>query len=323
MYAYIFKSPRHEASQAPLKINNNRVAFFIEPVLRHATFSQSHCGLHWAITFFKDSKFEQTLGVQFSRELIKTSLPSLARAVWLDNKDNSVNNTPLLEHASRFIRNSDTLEAERITPLTKSRDVLTDRDAVAYFSASEDQFKRIVLQLCLVVAYRQMLQNTMLKLTESVKLRQPVSTLALYEDILHFNAGDYFRYPIKLESHELFPVWEQLALHYKLEAFNEELTVQLASVALLLQEQRENARQEQEKKDAIASAQARQEKIWQTQSMEKSFNRRCAWLGIVLGVLSLFSLLSLVELTPQHFKSFSNNWITSQVNTVSADTQQH
>lgn len=319
VYAYIFKSAKPEANLLPLRVNNNGIAFFIEPILNHAKFSQSKCGQYWAVTFFESSKFEQTLGVQFSQDILNSSPACLARALWLDNKDDSTNNARLLELASRFIRNSDTLDADRITPLTRSRDLLTDRDGLAYFSASEDQFKRIVLQLCLVVAYRQVLQSTMINLTESVKQGETTKTLALYEDVLHFNAGDYFRHPVKLESHELFPVWEQLVVHYKLQSFNAELTSQLASVALLLQEQRERIRHSQEQAEIKANMEANQARVLQEKKMEQAFSRRSTWLGIVLGGLSLFSLLSLVELTPQHFKNFANNWLTSQVDTVSTD----
>lgn len=78
---------------------------------------------------------------------------------------------------------------------------------------------------------------------------------------------------------------------------------------LLLQKHRDRLRYEQEenKKQALADAEkARRE---QEVKMERSFNRRAARLGFVLGALSLFSLLSLVELTPEHFSSAYSNWL--------------
>ena len=315
MYAYLFEHPKSEARHNALSIGGNRVAFFIDPVLEHTELTQSACGQHWAVTFFKGSTFELTLGVRLTRETLDTCPPTLARAIWLDNQDNSENNTQLLEQASRFIRKSTTLEAERIIALTRNRALLSDRDALAYFSSSEEQFRRLVLELCLAVAYRQVLQRSMMRLTESVKGKLPDQTLALYEDILHFNASDYFRYPVRLENHELFPAWDWLTEHHRLPVFNTELTSQLGSVALLLQEQREKARDKQEQEEREARRAAEQAQALQEQKMEKAYSRRSTWLGIALAGLSL---LSLVELTPQHFKDAYSNWIVPYTSFITA-----
>jgi hypothetical protein len=319
MYAYIYDQPHPSASETALRIGDNRVAFFIAPILENARFRQSHCGNYWEITFFKNSCFQQILGVQLTDS--EQDKKCEAKAVWADNKHDVAMNAQLLPPVSWFIRKSTTLQADKIVPLTSTRGLIVDRDAVAYFSDKADQFKRIVLELCLAVAYRRVLEESMARLTASVKARDSEKTLALYEDILHFNAGDFFQHPVIIKNHELFPVWDLLAEHHKLQVFNTELTAQLANVSLLLHEQRERARAQQvleEQEQRRAQARLRDE---QEQKREKAFSRRSTWLGIVLAGLSLFSLLSLVELTPQHFESAYRNWVEPYVPTISADAE--
>lgn len=94
-----------------------------------------------------------------------------------------------------------------------------------------------------------------------------------------------------------------------MQELNCELTEQLTHVGLLLQKHRERLRYEQEENKKHALAEAEKARREQEVKMERSFNRRAARLAFVLGALSLFSLLSLVELTPEHFSSAYSNWL--------------
>lgn len=325
MYALIYKDPISKAKDQPLRVKTqdddtqeSDVKFFIPPILDYADFRQSSCKKFWSITFFKGSAFEQTLGVNIHDEEPEVS-HCLAKAAWIySERSISEGSSDLLQRASQFLRKSATLSGETVNHLTRRSSLLTDRNGVVFFTEQptkdarffgEDRFKRIVLELCLALAYRNVMLDFMQQLTRTIKSKQTEQTLTLYESILYFNAGDYFRYPVNLENHELFPAWKHIAEHFKLQELNCELTEQLSHVALLLQKYRERIRHEQEESKKEALAKAEKSRREQEIKTERAFNRRSARLAFALGVLSLLSLLALVELTPEHFQAAYQNWL--------------
>ena len=215
---------------------------------------------------------------------------------------------------SQYIRGSATLEAKQFIETTNNRCFVADRDAIGYVSNSQSQFERVMLCLALAVAYRSVIHDFMNKVTQATNSENIDQLLVLYRQILSFNAGNYFRYPVDLNSHELRIIWDTIHKNWCLQELNQELTNQLTAVAELL-------RAEQDRKDAetkedlakLESANAEQQA-----KRENSFNRKATIAGVFLGVLSV---LALVELTPQHFTSAYTNWLQPIVNTVVTTSQ--
>ena len=126
---------------------------------------------------------------------------------------------------------------------TNNRCFVADRDAIGYICNNKEQFQRAVLCLGLGVAYRTVINDFMHKVTQATNSDNIAELLKLYRQILTFNAGNYFRYPVDLNSHELRMIWDEIHQNWCLQELNQELTNQLTAVAELL-------RAEQDKHDA-------------------------------------------------------------------------
>lgn len=290
MYAFISKKKPAIELNHNLKIKNKGIEFFISPVKESSSFFSSEDMNQWHLCFFLGSRFEQNLYIQFeANNTGQTWL--LGRAIWLDNKGDSANDAKSRVVASTFLRNSNTLALDRGKALTSERMLIADRDGIAYFSNSEDQFRRIVLCQALAIAYKEVLYDCMAQMTKHVKSDSTDLAITLYEEILRFNAADYFSFPILLERHELAAAWQILSEHYHLRMLNQELTQQLSDVAALLREEREHKRVEQENKEY------------------KKDKQRGFWLTLFGIALTATSLLSLVQLTPKQFADTREAWV--------------
>lgn len=320
MYAYICKQPLADVKTKPLQIDGKNIAFFIEPIKAHATFLSEEKGQRWFLSFFKNSPFPQTLTVHFyGNEPANFKNEDLVgRACSLNNGDDVANNSALLKVASSFLRNSETLGAEKLEELTDGRGLVADRDGIAYFSNAPVQFERVVLCQALAIAYTQVLYECLSNLTRHIKSDADEETLKLYEKTLRFNAADYFSFPVDLARHELFAVWQVLTRHYKLQLLSEELTRQLSDVATLLRSKRDAAHSQHEKSEeqkrrrlleeekGKADERARIEKR-QKQIEDKKDKRRSFWLSLI-GIFLTAS--SLTQATPKQIGEALNSWKT-------------
>jgi hypothetical protein len=163
---------------------------------------------------------------------------------------------------------------------------------LTYLSPDQEQFERVVLCQSLAVAYSEVLNQCMTQLTEVLKAKRYADLQQLYEQVIQFNASDYFSRAIKQDRHVLSTIWDALRCHWHLDEVNKELTSQLTSVAGYLQARRDrNADTRQARRD-------------------RQLNYA---LGIGSLLFTLLSAASLVELTPEHFSAAYDNWIAPVV----------
>lgn len=289
--AYILKRDDAKEQGTPLKIGGNNVSLFLDPLINGSSFLSSSGGTRWDLSFFLNSPFTQNLVVKFDIE--KASGKNvLGRAILLKNGDDPTKNKDLTEAASRFLRDSRTLTFSKGIELTSKRFMIADRRGLAYFSDASPQFERIVLCLSLAIAYEQVISKCIADLARQVKNFESDEILVLYEDILRFNASDYFSQPVLLENHEIFNAWREIANHFNLTPLSQELRQQLSDVAMLLTEKQRHAEERKNKK-------------------------RNLWLGL-LGVFFAFmsvcltavSLISLLQLTPKQFEDNIAAWLS-------------
>ena len=323
MHAYICKKTKALDARNPLRIKDQNVAFFIDPLERNSSFLSSDDGNKWHLSFFATSPFPQEVVVYIDcNEGEKKRF--LGKSCWLNNAGSSEKNAELREEASLFLRESKTLALEQGRELTFGRFLIADRDGIAYFSKDPDQFRRIVLCQALAIAYTQVLYDCIAKLTEHVKGGSVDDTLALYESILRFNAADYFSLPVLLDRHELFAAWQVLSEHYKLSLLSQELTQQLSDVATLMHAKREQERyrqeKEKEKRENLLRDSAAEETLRQKERGDKKDKRRNFWLALIGVCLTATSLL---QLTPKQVKESASAWgawwnepSTAQANTA-------
>lgn len=359
MYAYIYCGEASNETGSALTIGQKNVDFFIKPVKNGCAFQQQPQGPEtWQLTFFKQTKFPITLTVRiYEKPFTYEEANFVAKAAWFNNEFETANNEQFSHAMSQFLRGSGALSLDQLVPTTQARYLVNDRSGLAYFSSSADQFKRVVLCQALAVAYMQVISHCMERLNTTLKSSKYAELQALYEQILFFNASDYFSLPVKLERHELFSVWKLIRDHWHLNELNNELTNQLSSVATFLQghrdrvdikvRQEERQRQRQQDKDqALRDKQAleaqwearewrhtrereeeriRQQHEQQQLDAEKAIAKREAKrdrkinmaIGIGSLLLAFLSIISLVELTPGHFKQAYDNWITPVIEKIS------
>lgn len=301
MHAYISDKKNHRiAIQDQLTIAGNAVAFFIPHIAGTTNFKASADQKRWQLKFFVGSPFEQELFVSFDPDDNEIKWV-VGKACHLNNSANSERNPALLEEASMFLRNSKTLELNQGRELSAGRLLLADRGDFAYFSGDQNQFMRIVLCLALAISYKKVLYQCMGQLKDHIRAGNNEGTINLYQDILRFNAADYFSLPVAVERHELYSAWDVLHDHYKLGQLSQELTQQLTDVAVLLQAARE-------RELALHTAQQRKIEEESRRTEDKKDKGRALVLTLAGVALTAASLLSLVQITPKHFKEFGDGW---------------
>lgn len=349
MYAYINIVSKAPSKLSPLTIDKNEIGFFIKPVLTSSDLLQTTASSDtWVLTFFKNTPFATTLEVVLSEQQEPDNSPLVtrakAKAVWFNNEFKSENNERFGSQMSQFLRGSNALSLDKLIATTNAHHLINDRDGLAYFSGNAEQFKRIVLCLALALAYSQVMSQCVDSLTAALKKdKNHTALLSLYEQILFFNASDYFSHPVRLDRHELFTVWKLIRDHWHLDELNSELTSQLTSVASFLQSHRdreelkarEEARQrqrEREKEEDLrhrqiadekraAEKMAADEKIEAEKRAEALQSRRDRKINYAIGFASLLltflSVLSLVQLTPEHFDEAYQNWVAPVIDNMS------
>ena len=319
MEAYIYETANASSfSETPLKIGGNNIGFIAQPLMDHCRF-QSNAQNDWQLTFFERTKFEISLRVDFKTDDEKFNRPKLAQAKWVDgaidlDKVIDPSAKEIISSISKFIRGSFTLQAEQYIETTNNRYIVADRNAIGYVGEDEKQFQRAVLCLALGVAYRAVLRDLIHKVTGATNSEDTAELVKLHRQILTFNAGNYFRYPVDLNSHELRIVWDTIHQNWCLQELNQELTNQLTAVAELLRTEQETRDAELKEQQAERAA----NKAEQDATREASFNRRATLVGVLLGVLSI---LTLVEITPKHFTDFASTWGESINSMVQTDVK--
>lgn len=275
----------------PLRIDDKNIGFLIKPLLEHCCFKQSRNRMAWCLTFFKDSAFESSITIFFNESGEGLHDP---KACWIDASEQREHRSHEAK-VSYFLRGSGTKSIEDTTYVRGQTRLLVDRENMVLLCPHHQQFERIILCQALVLAYKDVLTTCMFELTRCIKSGNETQLITLYEDVLRFNAADYFSHPVDQQrSHELYDIWEGLSRHCRLNELRQELTQQLTDVANLIKEQRSQNEQ-------------REHQRWQEelQKKESAFNRRAMFISVAV---TLLSLLTLVQLTPDTFSNFWASW---------------
>ncbi len=277
--AYICEKPNHEVSyDRRLTIDDHEIKFFIEPVLSSSVFQQSEDQGNWCLQFFINSPFKKVLYVRMFEhdlgpEFAHPVKQELGRACNLDSLDNSAGREQVRSAASRFLRGSDTLKIDQnVKELAHDRQLITDKNGFAYFSSSPSQFKRLVLCHALVIAYTRVIDTSIQDLASLAKSKSEGEILTLYENVLRFNASDFFSLPVTRISHELYPAWTALSEHYALASVSDEFIAQISDIAKLLR---------------VFEDRAAADRISATERREKARDRRLEFIGILLTICSV------------------------------------
>ncbi|HEX4855681.1 MAG TPA: hypothetical protein VFV28_02655, partial [Limnobacter sp.] len=160
-------------------------------------------------------------------------------------------------------------------------------------------FERVVLCHALAIAYSQVLNESIFRLTTLIRSNEDEETLLLYEEILKFNAADYFSFPVRIDRHELFSVWQTLAKHYRLKELSCEVTQQLSDIAQLLRAKNDRLLASQEKeRERIANL---------AKDLENKRDKTRAFRLTVLGLVIAAS--SLPSCTPEQFAKARDSWL--------------
>lgn len=295
--AYIYRATTAEHPVGrPVIIKDGPPRFLIAPLEQYCDFQVlADNPRRWAVSFFQQTAFETCLHIEFrdAQDERRHMAPILAKAMHVANKsmeapDSISSYQDGMNEISNFTRNSKTLTVDALRRSTHGRFVVNDRDALTYLSPDQEQFERVVLCQALAVAYSVVLNQCMAQLTEVLKAKRYADLQQLYEQVIQFNASDYFSKAVKQDRHELSAIWDALRHHWHLDEVNKELTSQLTSVAGYLQARRD--------RDAD-TRQARR---------DRQLNYA---LGIGSLLFTLLSAASLVELTPEHFSAAYDNWV--------------
>lgn len=292
-YADILLGNHASACDQPLRIDDKNVGFLIAPLQQHCCFQQSSSRRAWRLSFFQGSAFERTITVFFKST--PNSLPD-PKAWWIDSAaqpDHQAHEKDM----SRFFRGTNTKKLDEAVYSNRQTRLLVDRENLVLLSNNRARFERIILCQALALAYKDALNTGMLELTQCIKSNDETQLIKLYEDMLRFNAADYFGHPVDQQrSHELYDIWEPLSRHWRLNERRQELTEQLADVANLIREQRSQREQ-------VAHRQ------WQDalQKKDSAFNKKALFISVLVTTLSL---LTLVQLTPDTFADFIASWIS-------------
>lgn len=277
--AYICEKPNHDVSyDRQLKIDDHEIKFFIEPVLSSSAFQQTEDQENWFLRFFINSPFETQLYVRMFECDLKSEFThpvkqELGRACNLNSLDNQSSREQLRSAASRFLRGSDTLKLDQnVKQLAHDRELLTDKNGFAYFSSSPWQFKRLVLCHALVIAYTRVINKQIQDLASFAKSGSESEILALYENVLRFNASDFFSLPVTRISHEIYPAWTALSKHYELASASDEFIAQISDIAKLLR---------------VFEDRATANRLSATERREKARDRRLEFIGILLAICSV------------------------------------
>lgn len=292
-YADIVIGDRATSCEQPLTIGGYNVGFLIEPLKEHADFKQSSNRKAWCLSFFTGSAFERTISIFFKDAADTLRDP---KAWWINTEDQP-NHHRFEGNISLFLRGSRTKKLDEAVYFKQDTRLIVDRENMVLFCNSLERFERAIVCQALALAYKDAISTGMRKLTHCIKSNDEAQLIELYENMLRFNAADYFSHPVdQQKSHELYAIWEQLSKHWRLNELRQDLTDQLAGVANLIREQRSR---EQE--------QARQKRQETLQNKDSAFNKKAILISVLITTLSL---LTLVQLTPDTFARFGADWFS-------------
>lgn len=203
----------------------------------------------WVATFFKDSKYAQTLELEVVDKNVDQDNPEgyreyLSRVVIVNNTDKSEEGKIAFvegisfyrEDASQFIRGSDSLKAESLTEFSNEwRHV--DGRGLLLFNSREDlkQPRRATLILMLAIAYFRAFQKINEELAEALESTDDIRKIEdIYSVASKFNARYYFFNPIQVSSYHTYKCWEEIRDAFDLQNKYQETNEQIQQVHQIL-----------------------------------------------------------------------------------------
>lgn len=313
LFAYITVAENTLVEKTPLTIAGRGISFFIPSVERYSDFScHTRDTSVWELTFFQRSPFSVRLRVTFSQtpcsENAKQHKHALARVGWWKEPIEATPETAQQQAISQFLRGSNALPSSAYAQLGKQCRIACDRNGIALVSTNEAQFQRLVICQALAAAYHHVMTTKMQALTGHLKYQRYDELITLHEEVLAFNAGDFFVHPVDICRQQLYKAWLHLAEHWQLMPTNAQLTAQLSDISNLLHTKWERdaqrlreARHQQERK-------AQRELETYRANKNEAQARRAFRINIILSIIGLLSVLSLLQITPDIAKEFVTGW---------------
>ncbi|WP_386686682.1 hypothetical protein [Lonepinella sp. MS14437] len=258
---------------------------FLNPILKNSTLiEQSEDFFTMKVTFFKGSRFSQTLESKVlcsetklfcnKNQLPECKYPCLGKVV-IATEIKQID-VELIKNISWFIRGSETLKQESLKELPNEWRIIDGR-GMALLEKYPQSLKQSCRQLFLVMlglAYYYALQQINEELSRVLAKSDNTSELdQLYSDASIFNASYYFYNPIEFSRYATFRTWQDVREAYHLEQKNKEITSQLAQVHQIL-----------------SYTEQKNEQI-----LDKLRDKKIAWFGGIISALSLFEVIDVIK----------------------------
>lgn len=312
-FAYIMITHRTPSAPTPLTIDNQGISFFIPPIASYSEFTcHSSDNLQWKLNFFQLSPFSVNIRVLFTafplppQEAIHCQ--ALARVGWWEQPIGCDAQTTDRRAASHFLRGSNTLPDSAFTPLGKQCHMACDLNGLALVGTTYQQFQQIVICQALSAAYHYVIAKKMRLLTNHLKHQRFDALATLHEEVLAFNASDFFVQPIDICHQQLNQVWSHLATHWQLSETNQQLTSQLNDISNLLHTKRERHTQ-QLREIRYQQAENEQLRLGADRAAKLEAQARRAFrIDMALSLIGLLSILSVVQITPADIGQFLGAW---------------
>jgi hypothetical protein len=278
-----------------MKISGKKVRFFTDTILDTSSITAKTDISHIQTVFFEGSRFEMCLTASLSGDEMKSDC--LSRGMFI----RGALDQETLRAASRFLRGSDSLQPEEAESTSQDSWLFVGNGGFVYIGKYADRFERMVLIAMLSRTYVEILETQVKALSAAVR-EDPVAdkSVALYEDMLTFNAGFYQRLPVSLEGHEVSTAWDAFSRSYRIDELREELDAQLSALALWVE-------RDQAKKDADAR--------------ERKQERDSRRVYRITTGLTLLSLLLTAISTPQETLAEKKDWLATAYDTVRSTIQ--
>jgi hypothetical protein len=312
-FAYIMITHRAPLKKAPLKIADQGIGFFIPPI---ASYSEFACNagdtVQWELSFFRMSPANVRLRVVFTafplHEQDAIHCQALARVGWWEQPLSSDAKTTNQLAVSQFLCRSNVLPTDAFTLLGKQCHMASNRNGVALVGTSYEQFQRIVICQALAAAYHHVMTKKMRALSEHLKHQRFDALAKLHEEVLAFNASDFFAQPVGTCRQPLNNAWSHLTTHWQLDTHNQQLTAQLSDISNLLHAKRE--RHAQQRREARYQQERIEQQHQQAEraATQEAHARRALRIDVTLGLIGVLSILSLVQVTPSDIGQFLGAW---------------
>ena len=329
------RSEGSRSGSQPWKPDNYDVKFLGQQILVQSSLSkiQQADATCYSATFFKDfPDFQRTVSVwlyskksawEKNRENNKWLLYEGRPVVVVLNRNDHGISDDITKTISYALRNSATLSKEMAIRASNAL-VFADKGGIgAYFckTSSTAQFERILICQMLVMAYADVLEDSVQNLAAYSKDRNSPGgyekLILAYEKLLEFITSSYTSYPVRRHVNDLFIVYEKLKDHYRLDEIQQEIQRQILSLSQFLQAEqsrqmleRQTQLMHQNAQRSAAEAEERKKAELERQKAERhraGSERREKFLNVVVSITGL--IISGMSV-PEEIRDYMINVVT-------------